>query len=88
MANYPRFSTYFTPRSIIDLYDSLRSWGNELARELDTRDAQVDGRPSTNIYTVVSVSEIGRPANGDVAFAASAGKYRGYVSGTGWVDFN
>jgi len=88
MANYPRFSTMFTPKSIIELYDSLRSWGNELTRELDTRDSQVDSKPTTKILTVVSVSEIGRPDNGDVVFAVSAGKYRGYVSGTGWIDFH
>lgn len=88
MANYPRFSTVFTPKSIIELYDSLRSWGNELTRELDTRDSQVDSKPTTKILTVVSVSEIGRPDNGDVVFAVSAGKYRGYVSGTGWIDFH
>ena len=88
MANYPRFSTMFTPKSIIELYDSLRSWGNELTRELDTRDSQGDSKPTTKILTVVSVSEIGRPDNGDVVFAVSAGKYRGYVSGTGWIDFH
>lgn len=88
MANYPRFSTVFTPKNIIELYDSLRSWGNELTRELDTRDSQVNSKPTTKILTVVSVSEIGRPDNGDVVFAVSAGKYRGYVSGTGWIDFH
>lgn len=78
MANYPRYAGL----------ENIEFWANELTRELDTRDRVVDARPATRIYTVVSVSEIGRPASGDIAFAASAGKFRGYVSGTGWVDFN
>jgi len=78
MANYPKYTGI----------DRLDFWANELTRELDTRDRNVDNRPATRIYTVVSVSEIGRPLSGDIAFAASAGKFRGYVSGTGWVDFN
>ena len=78
MANYPKYNSGA----------NLTFWANELTRELDLRDRQVDARPATKIYSVVSVSEIGRPASGDIAFAASAGKFRGYVSGTGWVDFN
>lgn len=78
MANYPKYTGI----------ERIDFWANELTRELDTRDRDVDNRPATRIYTVVSVSEIGRPLSGDIAFAASAGKFRGYVSGTGWVDFN
>jgi hypothetical protein len=66
----------------------LLSWSNELTRELDARDIQVQDSPSTTINTVVSTSEIGRPANGNVAYSISASKFRGYVDGTGWVDFN
>ncbi len=80
MANYPKIP--------LNVDGSIQKWGNELVRELDTRDLRESFRPSTKIYSVVTVTDIGRPASGDVAFAISAAKFRGYVSGTGWVDFH
>ena len=87
MANYPKLPR-FTVNELVDLQRLLLSWSNELTRELDARDIQVQDSPSTTINTVVSTSEIGRPANGNVAYSISASKFRGYVEGTGWVDFN
>lgn len=87
MANYPKLP-YFTVSELQELQQMLLSWSNELTRELDARDIQVDTSPSTNIYTVVSTGSVGRPSSGDVAYSISAGKFRGYVSGTGWTDFN
>jgi hypothetical protein len=80
MANYPKVP--------FNADGFMQRWGNELVRELDTRDLRESSRPATKIYSVVTVTEIGRPASGDVAFAISAGKFRGYVSGTGWIDFH
>lgn len=87
MANYPKLPR-FTVNELADLQRLLLSWSNELTRELDARDIQVQDSPSTTINTVVSTSEIGRPANGNVVYSISASKFRGYVDGTGWVDFN
>tara|TARA_R110000744_G_scaffold163287_3_gene280005 strand:- start:660 stop:923 length:264 start_codon:yes stop_codon:yes gene_type:complete len=87
MASYPKLPR-FTVNELVDLQRMLLSWSNELTRELDTRDIQAQDTPSTTINTVVSTSEIGRPANGNVAYSISASKFRGYVDGTGWVDFN
>ena len=87
MAYYPKLPR-FTVNELVDLQRLLLSWSNELTRELDARDIQVQDSPSTTINTVVSTSEIGRPANGNVAYSISASKFRGYVDGTGWVDFN
>ena len=75
-------------QSINEFKKTMIAWANELTRELDNEDIKVAAAPSTNIYTVVSTSEIGRPANGNVAYSISASKFRGYVEGTGWVDFN
>ena len=90
MANYPRLPIYNMTRGMTpeELYREIRQFADLLSYELDTRDSQIDGRPATKVLTVVTVASIGRPANGDIVFAASAGKFRGYVSGTGWVDFN
>jgi len=87
MANYPRF-TLNVQAEIDEFKKTMIAWANELTRELDNEDIKVAAAPSTNIYTVVSTSEIGRPANGNVAYSISASKFRGYVEGTGWVDFN
>jgi hypothetical protein len=90
MANYPRLPVYrmTSGMSAEELYREIRQFADLLGYELDTRDNQIDNKPASKVLTVVTVASIGRPANGDIVFAASAGKFRGYVSGTGWVDFN
>jgi hypothetical protein len=94
MARYPTFPTRFIDTSdeeLRELYATLETWSGLLTSELETRDVDVDAAPATNIYTVVTLSEIGRPRKGDIAYAASAGKYKGYVSlgsETSWQDLN
>ena len=94
MARYPTFPTRFIDTSdeeLRELYATLETWSGLLTSELETRDIDVDAAPATNIYTVVTLSEIGRPRKGDIAYAASAGKYKGYVSlgaETSWQDLN
>lgn len=87
MANYPSFPRYKVS-SIDDMQTTTLSWANELIRELDLQDTKNKTTPSTNIYAVTTVGTIGRPKNGDVAFSVSSSKFRGYIDGTGWVDFN
>ena len=94
MARYPTFPTRFIDTSdeeLKELYVTLETWSGLLTSELENRDIDVDTAPATNIYTVVTLSEIGRPRKGDIAYAASAGKYKGYVSlgaETSWQDLN
>lgn len=89
MANYPNLPIYLprdaTPQQV---YDSIMSWANQLAQELDLRDNQVDARPSTKVYAVVTVTEIGRPSPGDIAYSKDEEKFKGYTSATGWVNLN
>ena len=73
------------------LYILLERWGSTLINELNTRDVQVDSRPSTKIFAVTTITEIGNPRRGDIAYAASAGKFKGYVSTTAtqaWENLN
>ena len=70
-----------------DLYDEGRGWGATIVNELELRDQQVDATPATNIYAVVTVTEIGRPQVGDVAYSASSGQYLGYVSSGSTVEW-
>ena len=89
MANYPNLPLYIPSRENLErVYDEILSWANQLAQELDLRDNQVDNRPATKVYSVVTVTEIGRPNPGDIAFSLGEEKFKGYVSSTGWVDLN
>ena len=93
MARYPDLPILFTlkDQELRDMYNTIERWGAALTNELDTRDIQSEAEPSTNIYTVVTITEVKRPRKGDVVYAASAGKYRGYVStatSTTWKNFN
>ena len=93
MASYPEIPKFikFTDQEITEFYRLLERWGSTLINELVARDRQVDNTPSTNIYTVVTISEVKRPRKGDVVYAVSSGKYKGYVStaaSTTWKNFN
>lgn len=89
MANYPNLPLYIPSRENLErVYDEILSWANQLAQELDLRDNQIDNRPATKVYSVVTVTEIGRPSPGDIAFSLGEEKFKGYVSSTGWVDLN
>ena len=94
MARYPTFPTRFIDTSdeeLRELYTTLETWSGLLTNELETRDVDLDAAPATNIYTVVTVTSIGRPRKGDIAYSASSGKYKGYVSlgsETSWQDLN
>ena len=94
MARYPTFPTSFKTVSNVDLrelYATLETWSALLTNELENRDVLVDAAPSTNIYTVITVTDIGRPRKGDIAYSASSGKYKGYVSlgsETSWQSLN
>lgn len=93
MASYPEIPKFikFTDQEITEFYRLIERWGSTLINELGARDRQVDNTPSTNIYTVVTISEVKRPRKGDVVYAVSSGKYKGYVStaaSTTWKNFN
>mgnify|MGYP003654292124 FL=1 len=95
MARYPavpRIYDYLKDNPEADrVFREISQWGGALVNQLDTRDLQVDAKPSTNIYTVVTITEIGRPKKGDIVYAASAGKFKGYVSTTAtqaWANLN
>lgn len=87
---YPNLPDYTNLKAddLQRFYRELLIYTDELKFLLESRDNELDTRPTSNILTVVTVASIGRPSNGNVVFAASASKFRGFVSGTGWVDFN
>jgi len=92
MANYPEIPKFlqFTDEELITMYRSIEQWGSTLINELRTRDIEVDSKPTTNIYAVVTISSVKRPRKGDIVYAVSSGKYKGYVStaaSTTWKNF-
>ena len=102
MARYPNLPFYSnrnnktklaeaSKEELKDMYETIQRWGNALVEEIDSRDIQTEATPSTAILTVVTITDIGRPRKGDIAYAASAGKFKGYVSTTAtqaWENLN
>ena len=73
------------------LYKLLNKWSSVLINELNTRDIIEESKPSTNIYSVATVTNIKRPRAGDIAYSVSTGKFKGYVSlgsETSWQNLN
>tara|TARA_S200002703_G_scaffold151897_1_gene151770 strand:- start:3 stop:266 length:264 start_codon:yes stop_codon:yes gene_type:complete len=87
MARYPEFTTYSNIQNINEMYDEIVSWGNRLTSELEIKDEEVRFQPAIKVEVVVTVTEIGRPQAGDVAFSSGESKFKGY-NGTAWVDFH
>ena len=94
MARYPTFPLYMgnmETDEVKNLYDTIQTWAAVLTNELDSRDIEVETTPSTNIYAVTTVTNIGRPRKGDIAYSTSSGKFKGYVSlgsETSWLNLN
>ena len=93
MARYPDlpYLLNVTQEETRKVYNALEKWGAALVNQLDLRDQELEGAPTTKIFTVVTVTDIGRPKGGDVAYSASSGKFKGYVStaaSTTWKDFH
>ena len=91
MARYPTLPYMLGNNDLQQMYRDVQRWSSVLINELNSRDLQVDTRPSTNIYRVVTITSIGRPQKGDIAYSASTGKFKGYVSlgsETSWQDLN
>ena len=92
MARYPELPKFITSEEEVkQFYEYVQQWGAALINELDTRDLQLEAKPTSNIYAVVTITEIGNPRRGDIAYAASAGKFKGYVSTTAtqaWENLN
>jgi len=91
LARYPTLPFTINTEDIQQMYQEIQRWSSVLVNDLDSRDMEIDSTPSTNIYRVVTVTSIGRPRKGDIAYSASAGKFKGYVSSgstTEWQDLN
>ena len=91
MARYPEVSTFI----MVDLsneesrtvYNELQLWSGALINELDTRATEVDAAPSTTVLSVVTVTDIGAPIAGNIAFSSGESKFKGY-DGTNWQDLH
>ena len=91
MARYPTLPQNMSTDDIKKMYSDIQRWGSILINELNNRDTVIESTPASNIYRVVTVTSIGRPQKGDIAYSASSGKFKGYVSlgsETSWQDLN
>jgi len=87
MANYPQFTIYSQIQDVNEMYEEIVSWGNRLTSELELRDDEVRNQAAIRVEVVTTVTEIGRPQAGDVAFSSGESKFKGYTGST-WVDFH
>ena len=87
MASYPQFTIYRQIQNVNDMYGEIVSWGNRLTSELELRDDEVRNQAAIRVEVVTTVTEIGRPQAGDVAFSSGESKFKGYT-GLTWVDFH
>ena len=87
MASYPQFAVYRQIQDVNDMYGEIVSWGNRLTSELELRDDEVRNQAAIRVEVVTTVTEIGRPQAGDVAFSSGESKFKGYT-GSAWVDFH
>jgi hypothetical protein len=87
MASYPQFAVYRQIQDVNDMYGEIVSWGNRLTSELELRDDEVRNQAAIRVEVVTTVTEIGRPQAGDVAFSSGESKFKGYTGST-WVDFH
>ena len=91
MARYPTLPFTLTNDDLVDMYKQVRSWGEVLVQELDSRDLQEEVATAQTIFRVTTVTSIGRPVKGAIAYSTSTGKFKGYVSlgsETSWQDLN
>tara|TARA_R100001510_G_C7625992_1_gene185832 strand:+ start:819 stop:1100 length:282 start_codon:yes stop_codon:yes gene_type:complete len=93
MALYPQLPKFLNivNTEVRDMYEEIQRWGSILINELDNRDEQERVTPSTNVLVVTTVTTLKRPKKGDIAYSASAGKFKGYVSSgstTEWQNLN
>ena len=94
MARYPAFPLIFpddVKRGVDYVYGRIQQWSAAFINELDTRDQIQEGKPTSNIYAVVTVTTVKNPDKGDIAYSVSSGKFKGYVSTAGtqaWEDLN
>lgn len=93
MALYPQLPKLLNivNTEVRDMYEEIQRWGSILINELDNRDEQERVTPSTNVLVVTTVTTLKRPKKGDIAYSASTGKFKGYVSSgstTEWQNLN
>ena len=91
MARYPTLPMNLSNKDLVSMYKEVQRWGSVLVNELDSRDLDIQNKPASNIFRVVTITSIGRPIKGDIAYSASTGKFKGYVSlgsETSWQDLN
>ena len=91
MARYPTLPFTLTNDDLVEMYKQERRWGDILVQELDSRDLQVDSAEAQTIFRVTTVTSIGRPVKGAIAYSTSTGKFKGYVclgSETSLQDLN
>tara|TARA_R110000744_G_scaffold46911_5_gene103558 strand:- start:28859 stop:29131 length:273 start_codon:yes stop_codon:yes gene_type:complete len=85
-ARYPELPQFYKlgDEQLQQLYNMIQVYSTQLGNELDTRDLIADEQPSIRVQVVTTVTTLGNPVVGDIAYAINSNSYKGYKSG-GWA---
>lgn len=85
MARYSEFNAYQI-QDVEELVKRLERWSNSLARELESRDVQLDNRPTRGVIALTTVTDYGTPQTGAIVYSTSAHTYYGWDAVTSVWD--
>ena len=76
MARYPELSNLVNvpTKELRDMYNEIQRWVATLLNQLDSRDAEVDNKPSTTIRVAVTSGTITNPQKSAVICSTSPAK--------------
>lgn len=85
-ARYPELPQFhrLDDEQLQALYNMIQVFSTQLVNELDVRDQIANEEPSIRVQVVTTVTELGRPQVGDIAYAINSDSFKGYKSG-GWA---
>jgi hypothetical protein len=87
---YPELPQYgrITADDLPKMYMDLVRYSTELKFLLEQRDAVLNNKPTNNIISVVTTTDVQRPQGGNIVYSTGQGNYQVYVVGSGWESFS
>jgi hypothetical protein len=83
---YPELPQYgrITVEDLPKMYMDLVRYSTELKFLLEQRDTVLNTKPTNNIISVVTTSDVQRPQGGNIVYSTGQGNYQVYVVSSGW----
>lgn len=87
---YPELPQYggITVEDLPKMYMDLVRYTTELKFLLEQRDTSLNAKPTNNIISVVTTSDVQRPQGGNIVYSAGQNNYQVYLVSSGWEPFS